>query len=126
MRGVLDIPPAEAEADDGAARRVCWRAEAADDLVGEAMLGAGRLEREILQCLHWDLHLKHAVSQIEKFKRLAGVVELLLTIAVKDADDECTCASAAQYAARDACCGSHILCLHQAPQSLQRHLGRPC
>ncbi len=75
LRGVLDIPPAVSKADDDGTRRVCWRAEVADGLVGEAMLGAGLLQRGILQWLHRDLHLKHAVSQIEKFKGLASVVE---------------------------------------------------
>ena len=65
LRGVLDIPPAAVEANDDGARRVCWRAEAAGSLVGEAMLGTERLERGILQRLHLDLHLIDAMSHME-------------------------------------------------------------
>ncbi len=77
LRGVLDTPPAAVEANDDGARRVCWRAEAAGSLVGEAMLGTERLERGILQRLHLDLHLIDAMSHIEKEeKNLASDVEL--------------------------------------------------
>ena len=70
LRGVLDIPPTTVEADDDGARRVCWRAEAADGLVGEVMLGTERLLRGILQRLHLDFHLVDAISQVEKTKKI--------------------------------------------------------
>ena len=77
LRGVLDIPPAAVEANDDGARRVCWRAEAAGSLVGEAMLGTERLERGILQRLHLDLHLIDAMSHMEKNRQyLASDAEL--------------------------------------------------
>ena len=65
------------KADDDGARRVCWRAEAAGSLVGDAMLGTERLERGILQRLHLDLHLIDEMSHVEENrKNLASDVEL--------------------------------------------------
>jgi hypothetical protein len=92
LRGVLDIPPTAVEAKDDGARRVCWRAEASDVLVGEAMLRTKRLERGILQRLHLDLHLIDALSQMEKNRKtLASDVELM--VSVYNMDDECAIAA---------------------------------